>query len=202
MKLMILGGFLGSGKTTFLLQLARYLSGRTAGENRIIIVENEVGEVSIDDKILASQGYRIETMFSGCACCTIRGQVEFAIRDIIRDYNPEYILFEASGVACPASIRENLRERLGIDSRICTLVDAKRWPALAKGARPFLESQLQGADVVLVNKIDRITGDMLEQVKTSLREFGVTCRMLCLSAGSPIEPSVLAQILGEEESFL
>lgn len=196
MKLLILGGFLGSGKTTFLMQLARYLSARTSGENRIVIVENEIGQVSIDDKLLSAQGYRVETMFSGCACCTIRGQVEFAIRDIIRDLDPEYILFEASGVANPGDIRSNLKDRLGLDSRICTLVDAKRWPALAKGARPFLESQLHGADVVLVNKIDKVTQATLEQVKESLRDFGVDGLILCASAAAPLENALLAQVLG------
>lgn len=197
MKLLILGGFLGSGKTTFLMELARYLTGQVTGENRIIIIENEVGQVSIDDKVLASQGYRIETMFSGCACCTIKGQVEFAVRDIIRDYDPEYILFEASGVACPASIRENLKERLNLDSRIVTLVDAKRWLALAKGARPFLESQLQGADVVLVNKVDRVTGEIQEQVTDSLRDFGVAGEILCVSAKNGIGPDYLNTVIGQ-----
>lgn len=196
MKLLILGGFLGSGKTTFLMQLAGYLSGQVTGENRIIIIENEVGQVSIDDKVLASQGYRIETMFSGCACCTIKGQVEFAVRDIIRDYDPEYILFEASGVACPANIRENLKERLNLDSRIVTLVDAKRWLALAKGARPFLESQLQGADVVLVNKVDRVTEEIRDQVVSSLRSFGVDGDILCASAREGMEPEILRLIIG------
>ena len=197
MKLLILGGFLGSGKTTFLMRLARYLSGQVTGENRIIILENEVGEVSIDDKLLASQGYRIETMFSGCACCTIKGQVEFAVRDIIRDYDPEYILFEASGVACPANIRENLQERLGLDSRIVTLVDAKRWLALARGARPFLESQLQGADMVLVNKTDRVTEEIRAQVVDSLRDFGVEGEILCASARDGMAQELLAQIMGQ-----
>ena len=197
MRLIILGGFLGSGKTTFLMELARHLSGLVTGENRIIIIENEVGQVSIDDKVLASQGYRIETMFSGCACCTIRGQVEFAVRDIIQDYDPEYILFEASGVACPASIRENLKERLNLDSRIVTLVDAKRWLALSKGARPFLESQLQGADVVLVNKVDRVTEEIRTQVVDSLREFGVEGTILCVSAKNGIEKENLNTVIGQ-----
>ncbi len=196
MKLLILGGFLGSGKTTFLMQLAGYLSGQVTGENRIIIIENEVGQVSIDDRVLASQGYRIETMFSGCACCTIKGQVEFAVRDIIRDYDPKYILFEASGVACPANIQENLKERLDLDSRIVTLVDAKRWLALAKGARPFLESQLQGADVVLVNKVDRVPEEIREQVVDSLRSFGVEGDILCASAREGMEPEMLRHIIG------
>ena len=197
MRLIILGGFLGSGKTTFLMELARHLSGQVTGENRIIIIENEVGQVSIDDKVLASQGYRIETMFSGCACCTIRGQVEFAVRDIIQDYDPKYILFEASGVACPASIRENLKERLNLDSRIVTLVDAKRWLALSKGARPFLESQLQGADVVLVNKVDRVTEEIRTQVVDSLREFGVEGTILCVSARNGIEKENLNTVIGQ-----
>ena len=136
-------------------------------------------------------------MFSGCACCTIRGQVEFAVRDIIQDYDPEYILFEASGVACPASIRENLKERLNLDSRIVTLVDAKRWLALSKGARPFLESQLQGADVVLVNKVDRVTEEIRTQVVDSLREFGVEGTILCVSARNGIEKENLNTVIGQ-----
>ena len=70
MNLLILGGFLGSGKTTVLLQLAKYITGDHVkpGETKVAIIENEIGEQGIDDKILKSGNYSVENLFAGCAC--------------------------------------------------------------------------------------------------------------------------------------
>ena len=76
MKMIIMGGFLGAGKTSLVLQMARYLAGRNPDKQaKVVILENEIGEVSIDDKILKSGGFEVQTMFSGCVCCTMAGEL-------------------------------------------------------------------------------------------------------------------------------
>ena len=107
MKLIILGGFLGSGKTTVLLQMAKYLTGENvkSGETKVAIIENEVGEQGIDDKLLKSGNYAVENLFAGCACCTLSGSVPGYIQKIQRELNPEWLIFESTGVGYPASIQ-------------------------------------------------------------------------------------------------
>ena len=75
MKVLILGGFLGSGKTSLLLQIAYYMTGHLSGDKKyqVVILENEVGEEGIDDKLLRGNGYQVENLFSCFACCTLSG---------------------------------------------------------------------------------------------------------------------------------
>ncbi|MBO6010916.1 MAG: hypothetical protein J6P71_03850 [Oscillospiraceae bacterium] len=70
MKVLLLGGFLGSGKTSVLLRLAQYLVSRGEGGSKVMIIENEIGEVGVDDKLLKSQGLQVRELFAGCACCS------------------------------------------------------------------------------------------------------------------------------------
>lgn len=73
MKAIILGGFLGSGKTSIILQLAKYVTEttHTSDKTSTVIIENEIGETGIDDKVLASQGFEVKNLNAGCICCTM-----------------------------------------------------------------------------------------------------------------------------------
>ena len=109
MKMIIMGGFLGAGKTSLVLQMARYLAGRNPDkQTKVVILENEIGEVSIDDKILKSGGFEVQTMFSGCVCCTMAGELMGNICQIMERFDPDWIIMEATGVAYPRRIKENL----------------------------------------------------------------------------------------------
>jgi G3E family GTPase len=84
MKILLLGGFLGSGKTSILLQLAKHIiakEGKT-GSTTVMIIENEIGDVGVDDKLLTSQGLAVKELFSGCACCTSTGDLLMDIKKI------------------------------------------------------------------------------------------------------------------------
>ncbi|NTW71677.1 MAG: GTP-binding protein [Eubacteriaceae bacterium] len=195
-KTIILGGFLGSGKTTALLQFAHYLAGENPQENKVMIIENEIGEVSIDDKMIQSEGYSVKTMFSGCACCTIKGQVEIHVRDLIKNYDPEYIIFEASGVAFPDIIRRNLIEALDIDCTVCCIVDAKRWLRLAAAMETMIRDQINGADTILINKTDLIDEITHINVQNSLKRFNDTAEVISISAAKTIHHSVWEKVVG------
>lgn len=197
MKTIILGGFLGSGKTTALLQFAHYLAGEDPRENKVMIIENEIGEVSIDDKIILGEGYNVKTMFSGCACCTIKGQVEINVRDLMKNYDPEYIIFEASGVGFPDIIRRNLIEALNIDCTVCCIVDAKRWLRLAAAMETMIRDQIYGADTILINKTDLIDEITHENVQDSLKKFNDTAEVISISAAGTIDHSVWEKVIGQ-----
>ena len=115
MKMIITGGFLGAGKTSLVLQMARYLAGENPEHKaKVVILENEIGEVSIDDKVLENGGFEVETMFSGCVCCTMAGELVTNVYQIVNRLDPEWIIMEATGVAYPLNIKENLEQSVPI----------------------------------------------------------------------------------------
>ena len=101
-KLLIIGGFLGSGKTSVILQLAKHLVGPTSDSHaKVVILENEIGTVSIDDKTLSNTGLNVEPMFSGCVCCTMAGELVVNVGSIITRLAPDWIILETTGMAYP-----------------------------------------------------------------------------------------------------
>ena len=173
MNVIILGGFLGSGKTTALLQFARYLVDVSdPGKlNKVVILENEVGKIGIDDQYLRGSGFEVNNLFSGCACCTVAGELVTAADRIFREMDPEWLIIETTGIAYPGLMRDNLKGALGMDSRICVLTDASRWARLRVPMDGLLRGQIECADIVLINKIDLADEDSLQSMERDIREF-------------------------------
>lgn len=197
MKILILGGFLGSGKTSVIIQLAKYIIGNdTDNPTKVVVIENEIGEVSIDDKILRSGGYEVANMFSGCVCCTMSGELVIGLHNIIRDLNPELIIMEATGVAYPNNIKETITESLPeISCNITCVTDAKRWKRLLKPMEMLLKDQLSGAEVILINKVDMVDEETLTEVEASIKTFNDTARFFKISANGTINEEVFAAML-------
>lgn len=199
MNFLIIGGFLGSGKTSLLLQLATYMREKL-GIEKTVILENEIGKVGIDDRILSGVGYNVRGMFAGCVCCTLADELSLTVKAVERDMAPEWIIMEATGMAFPQNVKENLADSLGIDARICCLVDAKRWPRLLKPMEHLLPLQLKEADVVLINKIDLIGEDELGSVRESVAGFcEPETEIFPVSLNSKIDACILDNILGRDD---
>jgi len=192
MNVIILGGFLGSGKTTSLLQFARYLVSVSSPEreNKVAILENEVGEVGIDDKVLATSGFAVSNLFAGCACCTVSGEFTDAARRIRDELNPEWLIIETTGIAYPASMRENLDKMLGLSARIVVIADAKRWMRLRAAMGELVAAQVEGSDAVLINKCDLADEETLAEIERDLRGIEPTTAILRVSAKSEIATEV------------
>lgn len=194
MKILILAGFLGSGKTTLLLRLAKYISARSAKKYPLAILENEVGAVSVDAAAAAS--YRVRQLSGGCICCTLTLELGAAIRDIATDYDPDYLLVEASGMAMPASITEALKGYLrGTDTLKCAvLADAQRWDVLYEDLDYFLENQLRGAELILLNKCDLVTEDAVQHLLRELSALNPAAEILPICAAENCDDA-LARLL-------
>lgn len=192
MNVIILGGFLGSGKTTALMRFARYLVGESdpGKENKVVILENEVGEIGIDDQLLRGGGFAVNNLFSGCACCTVSGELITAVQRIIREMDPEWLVIETTGIAYPGLMQDNLRGALGLDSRVCVLTDAARWSRLRKPMELLLSGQIECADVVLINKIDLSTADALQIMERDILEFKPGVPIVRISALREVAPEV------------
>ena len=202
MKVLILGGFLGSGKTTALMQLARYMvsTSRSDAENKVVILENEVGEVGIDDAYLRSGGFSVSNLFSGCACCTVSGELTMAAERVRREMNPDWLIVETTGVAYPINMRDNIQAAFGIESRICILVDAFRWNRLLIPMNSLLRGQIEGSDAVLINKSDLVSEEALQKVEADILEFEPKAVFRRISALGTIDPEVWQTVTQETDA--
>ena len=199
MKVIILGGFLGSGKTTSLLQFARYLVSISAPErvNKVAILENEVGEVGIDDKVLATSGFAVSNLFAGCACCTVSGEFTSAAKRIRDELAPEWLIIETTGIAYPASMRDNLSDALGLSSRIVVIADAKRWMRLRNAMGELVAAQVEGSNAVLINKCDLADEATLAEIERDLRSIEPCTEIHRVSAKSEISAEVWQSACGQ-----
>ena len=199
MQVLILSGFLGSGKTSALLPLARYIvdNSTSESENKVMILENEVGEIGVDDAFLRSGGLQVDTLFSGCVCCTVSGEMISVVDRIQEEYDPDWLILETTGVAYPKKIQDTLRYSCELDSRICVLVDAARWKRLLIPMQALLSGQIVGSDAVLVNKIDLVDEEMLAAIDADIRNFEPDATIVHISALAPVEPTIWNTVLGE-----
>ena len=197
MNFLVIGGFLGSGKTSFLLQLARYMVEKR-GIKKVVLLENEVGEVGVDDKVLKGAGYQVKNMFAGCVCCTLSGSLPLTIQEIQAHLNPDWIIMETTGMAFPLEIKKNLLNSIEQPSKICCLVDARRWLRLVAHLDNILQHQLEEAAIILINKSDLVDAKTLEDVRASISSFNPDATCHAVSSTSGIAPEILEQILGGE----
>ena len=193
MKLLLLSGFLGSGKTSALLQLAgKLVRASHTGGTSIMIIENEIGDVGVDDKVLRAGGLRVKELFAGCACCTGGASLLADIRTLRDTADPEWIVIEATGVADPRQIRENVEACFHIPVKILALADAKRWKRLRSYMAQLIEAQVEDADCILLNKVDLVEPEEAAAIAAELRQLNPRGEIHAVVANRPIEDSVWA----------
>lgn len=182
MKVIILGGFLGSGKTTALLKMAQYITKHSKKKMALAIVENEIGENSVDGVALSA--YKVKELSSGCICCTLTSDLASAICQIHEEYDPEFVLVEATGLAMVESITRVIRQYVPGVSRLksVVLVDAYRWDELLDGMEVFFENQLRGADYILLNKCDTVSKEDRDRISKQIAALQPPSEICLISA--------------------
>ncbi len=184
MNLMIIAGFLGSGKTTLLMKTAGEYSRRKSGT--LAILENEVGETGVDDLIIREGGLPVKEIYSGCICCSLRLDLISTLLDLEREYNPDLVIMEPSGVASPSKVVDALQGYGGeIDRKIVvTLLDAARMGKLEKLEIPIITDGINSADLVVINKVDKAPESDLRNLETRIRKIRPDADILLVSAAS------------------
>ena len=193
MKILLLSGFLGSGKTSALLQLASYLVRTSSREGTsVMIIENEIGEVGVDDKVLKAQGLQVKELFAGCACCTGGADLLADIRTIRDTVDPAWVIIEATGVAYPLQIRESVEACFRIPVKILALADAKRWKRLHAYMAQLIEGQVDSADCILLNKVDLVPEEEADAIVEELRGYNAAAPIHKVIANKPMDDALWA----------
>ena len=198
LRINLLFGFLGSGKTT----LVRRILGERGGERKMAVIVNEFGEVGVDGDVIAGNNVDLVELTSGCLCCTLRGSLMSAVEELREKAAVEQIVVEATGVASPGDMLEDLN-----DSKIAreldvgplvTVVDAPKFTRLQQMLGEFYEEQVENADVLVLNKIDLATQEELDEARAAVREINPDAVLLFAEQGD----TDLALLLDGPESEL
>lgn len=186
-----LAGFLGSGKTTLLVRLGSELS--KAGK-KVAIIVNEVGEVGVDGAVIDSYGLKSVEITEGCICCSLSGSLQNTLRALTREYKPDIIMIEPTGIALPSIVVKMVRMALVGEERMITicLIDAFRALKLFTEANLFVSRQIAGADIVAVNKIDLVDEDIKSKVTAIISDMSPKSEVVYISAknGEGVAPLV------------
>ncbi|MFZ5989930.1 MAG: CobW family GTP-binding protein [Bacillota bacterium] len=170
-KVDIISGFLGAGKTTLIKKL---LEENLHGE-KLAIVENEFGEVGIDGSLLKESGIEVKEINSGCICCTLIGDFEKSITEVITKFNPERIIIEPSGVGKLSEVIKacqspKLKDLLQLNM-IMTVVDVLKYDMYISNFSEFYENQIKNAKTIILSRTQKVQDEKLESVAKSMRRL-------------------------------
>lgn len=167
-KIDIISGFLGAGKTTLIKKL---IAEAFEGE-KLVLIENEFGEIGIDGGFLQEAGIQITEMNSGCICCSLVGDFGEALKEVLEKYTPDRVLIEPSGVGKLSDVIkavQNIGEGVEINST-ATVVDATKCKMYMKNYGEFYNNQVEYAGTVILSRTQKMTAEKLDACLKMLRE--------------------------------
>jgi G3E family GTPase len=181
-KVIIIGGFLGSGKTTTILKISRYFNKE--GKRTAIIV-NEIGEIGLDGDTLSSPDIITQELTNGCICCTLRISMQYTLQTLEEEFKPDIVIIEPTGIAFPGQIKEEI-ETMGLSdlsfAPVLVLVDPCRFGTEAKEIPRFVETQIREADILCINKTDVAPEETIKSTEKILHEMNPEAQILKFSA--------------------
>ena len=179
-KIDIFSGFLGAGKTTLIKKL---IAEAYSGE-KLVLIENEFGEINIDGGFLKESGIEISEMSAGCICCSLVGDFNKALKEVVAQFHPDRILIEPSGVGklsdvivavertvdeCPGELKLN---------SYVTVADASKVKVYMKNFGEFYNNQIEAAGTIILSRTQKLTQEKLEAAVALLREKNPTAAIL------------------------
>jgi G3E family GTPase len=189
----VITGPLGSGKTTLLRHIIQTVPHKMA------ILMNEFGEIAIDSKVVEGKNVRMAELAGGCVCCSLVGEFEAAVDEVIAAVAPDLIVVETTGVAESDALVMDIQDTLTsvrLDG-VVTVADADalvRFPRLGHTTR----LQIEAADLILLNKVDLVSAAELERVKADLARLNPTAAVIPTQRGQ-IDPDLLFGLTRQRE---
>ena len=195
MKLILITGFLGSGKTSFIINIAR--SVVSAGQ-RIAILVNEIGEIGIDNQLMRQLDLDVWELMNGCICCTLSGDLVTTLQKLDESYQPDIVLVEPSGAAEPGNILNALPYYQGRPLekiKTITLVDPLRIVPLYTVMSPLITKQIEKANLAVITKADQATPQEIADARRIIDEINPDVEFVTLSAKEPLDPALVEKVI-------
>ncbi|MBR6764581.1 MAG: GTP-binding protein [Clostridia bacterium] len=168
-KINVISGFLGAGKTTFIKRLI----GEVFQGEKLVLIENEFGEIGVDGGFLQDAGIQITEMISGCICCSLVGDFTKALEETIKTYTPDRILIEPSGMGKLSDVIaavERIGDGVSVDTCI-TVVDGTKCKLYRRNFAEFYVDQIQHANCILMTRTDKASEAKIEEAVKIIREI-------------------------------
>lgn len=197
-KVNVISGFLGAGKTTLIQKLIKEVF---AGK-QVVLVENEFGEIGIDGGFLQEAGIEITEINSGCICCTLKGDFETALAQVVETYHPDHIIIEPSGVGKLSDILSAIKtiDGLELDS-YSTVVDAKRCKVYHKNFKEFFDDQIETASCVILSRSQEVDDEKLAEDVAIIRELNPDVRIITTPWDSLSGEAIFEAMVGSTDGF-
>ena len=165
MKILLVSGFLGAGKTTFIKELAKNIN------LEFVVLENEYADIGVDKDFLDEKNLNVWEMSEGCICCSMKGDFKSSIKRIYSEINPEYLVVEPTGVGMLSSIIENIREINNNDIEILspiTLIDITSFSEYLETFNNFFTDNLKNTEKVILTKLENSNYFEIENIKNEI----------------------------------
>ena len=165
MKILLVSGFLGAGKTTFIKELAKNIN------LEFVVLENEYADIGVDKDFLDEKNLNVWEMSEGCICCSMKGDFKSSIKRIYSEINPEYLVVEPTGVGMLSSIIENIRDINNNDIEILspiTLIDITSFSEYLETFNNFFTDNLKNTGKVILTKLENSNYFEIENIKNEI----------------------------------
>ena len=168
MKILLVSGFLGAGKTTFIKEMAKNIN------LEFVVLENEYADIGVDKDFLDEKNLDVWEMSEGCICCSMKGDFKSSIKRIYSEINPEYLLIEPTGLGMLSSIIENIKELNNEDIEILrpiSLIDVTSFDEYLESFNNFFLDNLKNTGKVILTKLENISPFEIENIKNRILEL-------------------------------
>ena len=198
-KIDIVSGFLGAGKTT----LIKKLLAEALGDTKVVLIENEFGEIGIDGGFLKEAGIEIKEMNSGCICCSLVGDFGTSLKEVMHTYEPERILIEPSGVGKLSDVMKAVQDvidtkEVALNSAVA-VVDAAKCKMYIKNFGEFFINQIAHAGTVILSRTGNISAEKLSKCVELIREHNEKATIITTPWEELDGKDILATIEGAKD---
>lgn len=197
-KVDVISGFLGAGKTTLIQKLIKDVF---AGK-KVVLVENEFGEIGIDGGFLQEAGITINEINGGCVCCTLQGDFHDALEKVENTYHPDHIIIEPSGVGKLSDILSIVKSVEGLElNSYSAVVDAKRCKIYHKNFKEFFDDQISTACCVILSRTQMVNEGKLNEDVSIIRELNPDVRIITTPWDDLNGESIYEAMTGSSNGF-